>query len=49
MAAGLTPGAALTLTRVDPALGTLTLTLAGGSLTLALAVAAQVHVHGGAE
>lgn len=49
VAAGLTPGAALTLTRVDAALGTLTVTLAGGPLTLALGVAAQVQVHGGAE
>ena len=49
VAAGLTPGAALTLTRVDAALGTLTVTLVGGPLTLALGVAAQVQVHGGAE
>lgn len=46
VAAGLTPGAALTLRQVDPALGTLTVTLAdSGTLTLALGVAAQVQVH----
>ncbi|KEF34043.1 MULTISPECIES: metal-dependent transcriptional regulator [Deinococcus] len=47
VAAGLMPGATLTLTRVDAALGTLTVTLPSGPLTLALTVAAQVQVHGG--
>ncbi|MBB5236126.1 metal-dependent transcriptional regulator [Deinococcus budaensis] len=46
VAAGLTPGAALTLRQVDAALGTLTVELAAGRpLTLALGVAAQVQVH----
>ncbi|GHF59383.1 DtxR family Mn-dependent transcriptional regulator [Deinococcus metalli] len=43
--AGLTPGAAVQVQRVDGALGTLTARLDGQALTLSLGVAAQVHVH----
>ncbi len=45
IAAGLTPGACVTVRTVDAALGTLTLALPGRDLTLALAVAGQVQVH----
>ncbi|AWN23476.1 DtxR family transcriptional regulator [Deinococcus irradiatisoli] len=44
MAAGLTPGAQVSVCRTEPAFGTLTLDLGGAERTLALNVAARVFV-----
>ena len=44
MAAGLTPGAQVSVSRTEPAFGTLTLKVGGGERTLSLLVASRVYV-----
>ena len=44
MAAGLTPGAGVSVCRTEPAFGTLTLKMGGGECTLSLTVASRVYV-----